>query len=84
MPSDLYRLAKDAEADLVRFLRDIVAIPSLSGDEERVIHRIERQMKKLEFDEVRVDAMGNLIGRVGTGPRSVALDAHVDTVDALY
>ncbi|MCP3958921.1 MAG: M20/M25/M40 family metallo-hydrolase, partial [bacterium] len=82
MPSDLYRLAKDAEADLVRFLRDIVAIPSLSGDEERVIHRIERQMKKLEFDEVRVDAMGNLIGRVGTGPRSVALDAHVDTVDA--
>ena len=31
--SELYRLAKDAEADVVRFLRDIVAIPSLSGDE---------------------------------------------------
>jgi len=25
--------------------------------------------------------MGNLIGRVGSGPRSIALDGHVDTVD---
>lgn len=82
MHSEFYRLAKDAEPDLVRFLRDIVAIPSLSGDEERVIHRIEREMNQLGFDEARTDAMGNLIGRVGSGPVSIALDAHVDTVDA--
>ena len=81
MTSTYYQQARDAEEDLVRFLQDIVAIPSLSGDEERVIHRIEREMRQLGFDEVRVDAMGNLIGRVGSGSRSVALDAHVDTVD---
>jgi putative selenium metabolism hydrolase len=81
MPSEFYRLAKEAEADLVKYLRDIVAIPSMSCDEERVIHRIEREMDKLGFDETRVDAMGNLIGRVGSGPKSIALDAHIDTVD---
>ena len=81
MHSDYYNLAKEEEPALIRFLRDIVAIPSLSGQEERVVHRIEREMKKLEFDEVRIDPMGNLIGRVGSGPRSIALDGHVDTVD---
>ena len=81
MTSEFYELAKEAEPRLVKYLRDIVAIPSLSCDEGRVIHRIEREMNKLGFDETRVDGMGNLIGRVGSGPRSIALDAHIDTVD---
>ena len=38
-------------------------------------------MVKLDFDEVTVDPMGNLIGRIGSGPRIIALDGHVDTVD---
>ena len=33
------------------------------------------------YDEVRIDPMGNILGRVGSGPRVLALDAHVDTVD---
>jgi len=33
------------------------------------------------YDEVRIDPMGNILGRIGDGPRVVALDAHVDTVD---
>ena len=81
MTNEFYNLAKKAEPQLVKYLRDIVAIPSLSSDEGRVIHRIEREMRKLGFDETRVDGMGNLIGRVGSGPRSIALDAHIDTVD---
>ncbi len=82
MKSELYRLAKDAEADLVRFLCDIVAIPSLSGQEADVVRHIESEMDRLGFDDVQIDPMGNLIGRIGSGPKSVALDAHVDTVDA--
>jgi putative selenium metabolism hydrolase len=81
MTSDFYKLAKEAEPALVKYLRDIVAIPSMSCDEERVIHRIQREMDKLGFDETTVDPMGNLIGRVGSGSRSIALDAHIDTVD---
>jgi len=81
MTSDFYKLAKEAEPQLVKYLRDIVAIPSMSCDEERVIHRIQREMDKLGFDETTIDPMGNLIGRMGSGSRSIALDAHIDTVD---
>ncbi len=81
MTSKLYQLAKDAEPDVVRFLGDIIAIPSLSGQEEDVVRRIEQEMERLEFDDAQIDPMGNLIGRVGSGPVQVALDAHVDTVD---
>ncbi len=81
MSSTFYDLAKEAEPSLVKFLRDIVAIPSLSSQEDRVIHRIEREMEALDFDQVQVDPMGNLIGSVGSGPVSIALDGHVDVVD---
>ncbi len=82
MTSKLYQLAKDAEPDLVRFLCDIVAIPSLSGEEEDVVRRIKGEMERLGFDDAQIDPMGNLVGRIGSGPTSIALDAHVDTVDA--
>ncbi len=81
MPNDFYELAKEAEPALVKYLRDIVAIPSLSCDEERVVHRIQREMDKLGFDETTIDPMGNLVGRIGSGSRSIAFDAHIDTVD---
>jgi putative selenium metabolism hydrolase len=33
------------------------------------------------FDDVRVDGLGSLVGRLGRGGRTLAVDAHVDTVD---
>ncbi len=73
--------ALSREDDLVRFLRDIVAIPSLSGQEEAVVRRIAAEMEAVGFDEVKIDALGNVLGRIGDGPRVVAFDAHIDTVD---
>lgn len=67
--------------DMVRFLRDIVRIPSESTQEKKVIDRIAKEMKSLKaYDEIKVDGMGNLFGRIGKGPRVIAIDAHVDTV----
>lgn len=37
--------AKDYQADMTRFLRDMVAIPSESCDEKRVVHRIKEEME---------------------------------------
>jgi putative selenium metabolism hydrolase len=37
-------------------------------------------MKKLGFDEVRFDKMGNTIGRIGDGKRVLVYDSHIDTV----
>jgi len=73
--------AKRMENDLVHFLSDIVAIPSTSGKEKAVIERMELEMKRLGYDEVRVDALGNLMGRVGNGPRVLVIDGHCDVVD---
>jgi len=65
----------------VGFFRDLVRIQSFSGREEKVIRRIEREMKDLGYDEVKIDGFGNILGRVGHGPHVIAFDAHVDTVE---
>jgi len=72
--------AKGYEAAMTRFLRDLVAIPGESCKEEGVVRRIEREMKELGFDEVRIDGMGNVLGFMGSGGTLIAYDGHVDTV----
>lgn len=59
----------------------MIQIPSLSGEEENVIQAIADMCNKAGFDEVRVDGLGNLIARVGSGPKILVFDAHIDTVD---
>ncbi len=65
--------------DIIQFMREIVAIPSmdsgLTGGE-----RIGAEMRKLGSDEVRFDVMGNILGRIGSGPRVMVFDSHIDTV----
>jgi putative selenium metabolism hydrolase len=73
--------AHEMQEDMVRFLREIVAIPSLSGQEEQVARHIAGRMEELGYDEVKFDALGNVLGRIGNGPRVLAFDAHIDTVD---
>ena len=38
-------------------------------------------MEEAWFDEVRIDGLGNVIGRVGNGKKILAIDGHMDTVD---
>jgi putative selenium metabolism hydrolase len=73
--------AKKNERGVAGFLRELIAIKSMSSHEEKVIHRVEEEMKKCRYDEVRIDPMGNILGRIGNGKHVIALDAHVDTVD---
>ncbi|MCX7017456.1 MAG: YgeY family selenium metabolism-linked hydrolase [bacterium] len=79
------RILEAAERDrsaVTGFLQDIIRIKSLSCGEKAVAGRIAEEMRRLDFDEVRIDGFGNVIGRVGNGPRVIAMDAHIDTVDA--
>ena len=43
--------------------------------------KLVEQMKAARFDEVTVDGLGNVIGRVGSGKRVIAFDGHIDTVE---
>jgi len=72
--------AERYRSDMIRFLRDMIAIPSESCREKDVILRIKSEMERIGFDEVRIDAMGNILGRIGKGKHVIAMDAHVDTV----
>lgn len=63
------------------FLAELATIASLSGKEENVIARLNQEMEAIGFDEVIVDGIGNIIGRIGNGPVKIAFDAHIDTVD---
>ena len=81
MYPEILKAARKNEPQVAQFLRDLIAIKSVSSQEEQVIHRIKEEMEKCRFDEVTIDPMGNILGRIGTGKHIIALDAHVDTVD---
>lgn len=74
-------LSKTYEKDMVNFLRDMIRIPSTSCNEKGVIQRIKEEMERVGFDEVIIDKMGNILGRIGNGKTIIAIDAHIDTVD---
>jgi len=67
-------------ADIIQFMRDICAIPSMDSKIGPVGERIQAEMRKLGYDEVRFDKMGNTIGRIGNGPKVIVFDSHIDTV----
>ncbi len=68
------------KGEIIQFMRDIVAIPSMDSKIGEVGERIGAEMKKLGFDEVRFDKMGNIFGRIGDGSRTIVFDSHIDTV----
>ena len=65
---------------MTKFLRDLIAIPSESSEEEGVIRRIAEEMENLGFDKVEIDPEGNVLGWMGSGERIIAIDSHIDTV----
>jgi putative selenium metabolism hydrolase len=78
--SEIAAAAHSYEADIVAFLRDLVAIPGESSHEGPVIQRIRQEMQKAGFDEIRIDGMGNILGRIGSGKTVIMMDSHTDTV----
>ena len=66
--------------NIINFMREICAIPSMDGQLKEVGDRIGAEMTKLGFEEVRFDKMGNIMGRIGSGKRVIVYDSHIDTV----
>ena len=76
----IQKRAKAMEKDTVRFLSDLVRTQSFSSKEKNVIAVIKKEMQNIGFDGIRIDGLGNIIGRIGKGKRVIAFDGHVDTV----
>ena len=83
MAADFDAIKKAAEgyqADMCRFLREMISHPSESCEEKEVAACIREEMEKLGYDRVEIDGLGNVIGWMGEGEKIIAIDAHIDTV----
>lgn len=62
--------------------RDLIKIPSNSGQEKEIAGYLQTYLLSRGFDEARIDDYGNLVARVrGNRPgKCVLFDGHLDTV----
>jgi len=68
---------------LIAFTKQLIQIPSLSGQEEQIATCIASEMKKVGFDQILMDDKHNVLGILdGTGQgRDLLFLAHSDHVD---
>ncbi len=79
--SKILSLAKKYSDYTAQNLSNLLKIKSLSTQEKNVQLELKRQMEDAGYDEVRIDGLGNVIGRIGSGKKILAIDGHMDTVD---
>ena len=72
--------AQNYEADMTKFLRELVHFPGESCGEKDHVMRIKEEMEKLGFDKVEIDPTGNILSYMGTTCTLICFDGHIDTV----
>jgi putative selenium metabolism hydrolase len=78
--SEIQKRVNGSREEMIQFMLEICEIPSMNSNIGPVGERVQAEMRKLGFDEVRFDKMGNTIGRIGNGDRVIVYDSHIDTV----
>jgi len=81
MNNKIDHLVNEKKDKLIEFTQELISIPSPPGKEDDVRKRIKGEMEYVGFDEITIDAMGNLYGSLGRGSEIIAFDSHMDTVD---
>lgn len=74
-------LSEDYREYTTNALVELVRIKSLSCREKDVVLACKELMVDAGLEKVRIDALGNIIGQIGQGGKSLAFDAHLDVVD---
>ena len=69
------------ESQLISFAQDLVRIESRTGQEGNIVQRVKQEMEKLDYDDIIIDKVGNIIGIIGNGPVKLLFDSHIDHVD---
>jgi putative selenium metabolism hydrolase len=77
---EIQKRTNASREEMIQFMLEICAIPSMDSKIGEVGERVAQEMRKLKFDEVRFDRMGNILGRIGNGKRVIVYDSHIDTV----
>ncbi|NCB03000.1 MAG: YgeY family selenium metabolism-linked hydrolase [Spirochaetia bacterium] len=68
--------------ELLQLTTKLIQTPSITGTEATIVELVKKEMLNHHFDEVFIDAVGNIIGKInGNGNGSTLLfDGHLDTV----
>ncbi|WP_103107057.1 YgeY family selenium metabolism-linked hydrolase [Brevibacillus reuszeri] len=77
----LEAMMQETEKDLISFAQELIRIQSYSDQEKEIAAVIEKKMLELGYDEVFIDTIGNVVGRIGNGEKVIMFDSHMDTVE---
>lgn len=82
VPTERIReLSEKYRAYTAELLGKMIRVPGFSGREKDRCELIVQLCQEAGFDEVHIDGLGSVVGRVGHGPKKLAFDAHIDTVE---
>ena len=75
-------MTQEREERLIGLCRELLRLPSLSGQEEAVARHIQQTMEAYGFDRAEIDRCGSVVGTIqGNRPGpEVLMDGHIDTV----
>ena len=77
----MFELRPRDRESMIAFLQDIIRIPSYSTQEKEMAARLSIEMQKVGFQDVRIDRIGNVVGRIGSGKGPILLyNGHMDVV----
>ena len=72
----------DSQRDeMTKTLSEFISVESITYNEGNAVQFLAGKMREFGYDEVRVDPVGNVLGRIGSGKTTFLYDAHVDTVE---
>jgi len=72
----LSTIAHEYEREILQFFRDLMALPSDNGHSQGCFERIRHEVEKAPYEEIRIDAAGNLLTRIGSGSHKIMLHAQ--------
>lgn len=70
--------------DCVNFVQRLIQTPSMSHEEAEIARLVAQELRELGYDEVAIDSIGNVIGRMYGRERdlpALVLNTHLDHVD---
>jgi len=83
LTEEVMQKIEDEKPKIVNLLSDLIEFKSITGssDEKKAAQYIKKTMQDFGYDEVFTDSIGNVIGKIGDGPKTILYDAHLDVVD---
>lgn len=81
MKHKIDKLSKEIQDDVIKFTQQLIRTKSYTGQEEELANIVKNKMIELDYDEIILDKLGNVIGRIGNGDIKIMYDSHMDTVE---